>query len=234
MNTNSSRPPAGVPGSGGNTKYAIVAILLVLGVAGIIWRLTSRPEPPPPPVAAVVPSSPPSNPKLDDIPPPTPPEEKPEGGPTGPRIVYVQAAGCEGKCFGQAPPELGQVLQVRAAQARRCYNQALASDSSLKGHVTVAVRIGPSGNVCSATVASSLSVNGTAPVVGGTSQFKATATMADGSTQDVTSQATWQSSDTAVATVSSAGVVTGVASGSVTVNAVYLTLSASDAIVLAP
>jgi len=86
----------------------------------------------------------------------------------------------------------------------------------------------------SATVASSLSVNGTAPVVGGTSQFKATATLADGSTQDVTSQATWQSSDTAVATVSSAGVVTGVASGSVTVSAVYQTLSASDAIVLVP
>jgi uncharacterized protein YjdB len=86
----------------------------------------------------------------------------------------------------------------------------------------------------SPTIVSSLSVSGTAPVVGGTSQFTATATMAGGATQDVTSQATWQSSNTAVATVSSAGVVTGIAPGSVTVNAVYQTLSASDAIVLVP
>jgi hypothetical protein len=95
-----------------------------------------------------------TNPKLDDIPPPPPVEEKPEAGPTGPRIVYVPGGGCEGKCVGNAPPELGQALQVRAAQARRCYNSALSNDSSLRGRVTVAVRIGPSGNVCSASVAS--------------------------------------------------------------------------------
>jgi hypothetical protein len=70
------------------------------------------------------------------------------------RVIYVPAGGCDAKCTGTAPPELGSVLQVRAAQARRCYNQALASDSSLKGHVTVEVRIGPGGNVCSANVAS--------------------------------------------------------------------------------
>jgi hypothetical protein len=44
-------------------------------------------------------------------------------------------------------------LQVRAGQARRCYNQALSQDSTLKGHVSINVRIGPSGNLCSATVA---------------------------------------------------------------------------------
>jgi hypothetical protein len=68
--------------------------------------------------------------------------------------VYVQNAGCDGKCRGTSPPELGQALQVRASQARRCYNQALAQDSTLKGHVSIAVRVGPSGNVCSAAVAS--------------------------------------------------------------------------------
>jgi hypothetical protein len=154
MNTKSSLPPAGVPGSGGNTKYAIVAVILVLGVAGLVWRMSRAPEAPAPVASAVPTVTAPSNPRIDDIPLPPPREEKPEGGPTGPRIVYVQAAGCDGKCLGQAPPELGQALQVRAAQARRCYNQALASDSSLKGHVTVSVRIGPGGNVCSATVAS--------------------------------------------------------------------------------
>jgi Big-like domain-containing protein len=85
-----------------------------------------------------------------------------------------------------------------------------------------------------ATTVSSLSVAGTAPAVGATSQFKATATMADGSTQDVTTQATWSSTDATVATVSSGGVVTGIAAGSTTVDAVYQTLSAADPIVLVP
>jgi hypothetical protein len=83
---------------------------------------------------------------------PPPAEERPEAG-SGPRVVYVPSGGCEGKCSGTSSPELEQALQIRGAQARRCYNQALAQDSSLKGHVTIAVRIGPSGNLCSAAVA---------------------------------------------------------------------------------
>jgi hypothetical protein len=156
MTPPSSLPPAGVPASGSHAKYAIVAVLLVLAIGGLVaWRMlsASNANAPVSPIASAAPSAEPtSDPKLDDVPPPLPPEEKHEGG-AGPRIIYVQAGGCEGKCAGTAPPELGQALQVRAAQARRCYNQALASDSSLKGHVTVAVRIGPTGGVCSATVA---------------------------------------------------------------------------------
>ena len=86
----------------------------------------------------------------------------------------------------------------------------------------------------SATTVSSLAIAGAAPKVGATAQFSAIATMGDGSTQDVTSLATWQSSNVAVATVSSTGLVTGVGTGTVTVGAVYQTVSASDAIVLAP
>ena len=81
---------------------------------------------------------------------------------------------------------------------------------------------------------SSLNVAGAAPAIGATAQFTATATMADGSTQDVTNQAAWSSSDSSIATVSSSGMVTGVAAGSVTVAATYQSVSASDAIVLAP
>jgi hypothetical protein len=150
-----SRSPAGVPESGGNAKYAIAAIVLLLAAGGIFaWRsLTNRDQAPAPtpPVATLAPPTA-TNPKLDEIPPPPPPEEKPEGG--GVKYIYVPGGGCEGKCAGVSPPELGQALQVRAAQARRCYNSALASDSSLKGHVTIAVRVGPAGNVCSANVAS--------------------------------------------------------------------------------
>jgi hypothetical protein len=152
----SSRRPAGVPESG-NAKYAIVALLLLGGTAGIyFWRSAANKDVPVPIPSATVAQSAeaPSNPKLDDIPlPPPPDEEKPEAGPP-PKVVYVQTGGCEAKCSGVAPPELEQALQVRGAQARRCYNQALAQDSSLKGHVVIGVKIGSSGSLCSANVVS--------------------------------------------------------------------------------
>jgi hypothetical protein len=157
MTPPSSRPPAGVPGSGGTAKYAIVAAVLLLGIGGLfaLRSASNQPAPaPPPPPAPTVASAEPTNPKLEDIPPPPPVEEKPEAGPTGPRVIYVQAAPCEAKCVGTAPPELGQAVQVRGAQARRCYNEALGRDPSLRGHVVLDVRIGPAGNVCSVNVTS--------------------------------------------------------------------------------
>lgn len=54
---------------------------------------------------------------------------------------------------------------------------------------------------------------------GSTEQFTATATYSDGSTGDVSSTATWTSSNTSVATISSSGLATGVASGSTTISA---------------
>jgi len=157
MSPSTSGPPAGLPKSGGNTKYAVVAVVLLLGIAGIIaLRSSGRRETPvaPPAVSVVVSPPPPANPKLDDIPPPPPPDESPDTGPVTTRIVSAPNAGCDGKCAGSSPPELAQALQIRGIQARRCYNTALAQDSTLRGHVSIAVRIGPSGNVCSATVAS--------------------------------------------------------------------------------
>ena len=65
-----------------------------------------------------------------------------------------------------------------------------------------------------ATVAS-VAVNGTAPGAGASAPFSATATLSDGTTQIVTSQATWTSSNTSVATVS-AGTVSGLRRGSPT------------------
>jgi hypothetical protein len=148
----------GVPGAGGNLKYGVLTGLLLLGIVAILYGRCSSKEPAPPPpaasVSAVAQAPEPTNPKLEDIPPPPPVEEKPEAGATGPKVVYVQAGGCDGKCVGAAPPELAQALQVRGAQARRCYNEALARDSSLRGHVSLAVRIGTAGNVCSVNVAS--------------------------------------------------------------------------------
>ncbi|BDG09132.1 Ig-like domain-containing protein [Anaeromyxobacter paludicola] len=66
----------------------------------------------------------------------------------------------------------------------------------------------------------------------------ATGTFTDGSTQDLTQQAAWSSSDAALAAVSNAagseGVVTGLAQGSATVTATALGLSGSVAVTVSP
>ena len=53
----------------------------------------------------------------------------------------------------------------------------------------------------------------------GTQQFSATATFGNNTTGDVTSQVTWTSSATSIATVNSSGIVTGVALGNATLTA---------------
>jgi hypothetical protein len=154
MSPPSSRAPA-PPSSGGNAKYAIVAVVLLLGAGGLfLLRGNSKPDAlPPAPVPSTSATTAATNPLLDDIPPPPPADTTPEAG--KPNVVYIPAgSGCDGKCIGKAPPELGQALQVRANQARRCYNAALSADPTLKGHVSINVRVGPGGNVCSAAVAS--------------------------------------------------------------------------------
>jgi hypothetical protein len=151
----SNRRPAGVPDSG-NAKYAVVALLMVGGAVGLFaWRSCAShgdAPAPMPSVTATQTATASTDSKLDDIPLPPPVEEKPEAGPP-PRIVSAPVnQGCEGKCSGSITPELEQALQIRGAQTRRCYNQALAVDSQLKGHVTITVRVGPGGNLCSANV----------------------------------------------------------------------------------
>lgn len=84
----------------------------------------------------------------------------------------------------------------------------------------------------SPTTVSSIAITGTAPAVGATAQFTAIATMSNGTTQDVTSLSAWQSSNTGAATVSSSGVVTGVAEGAATVQATYLSVTGTDPITI--
>ena len=102
-----------------------------------------------------------------------------------------------------------------------------------KGNTIIAAQWGnPSGTanleVGAATV-SSLSITPTNPSirVGATQAFGATGTLSDGTTQDVTSTATWSSSDTTVATITSGGVATGIAAGTATISAISGSSSAS-------
>ncbi|MBE0540496.1 MAG: Ig-like domain-containing protein [Verrucomicrobia bacterium] len=68
---------------------------------------------------------------------------------------------------------------------------------------------------------SSIAITPTNPslVTGGTQPFAATGTYSDGSTQNLTSQVTWTSSSTAVATINAGGVATAVNVGSTIISA---------------
>jgi hypothetical protein len=81
-----------------------------------------------------------------------------------------------------------------------------------------------------ASSVSSVTVSGTAPEVGAAAQFTATATLSDGTTMDVTSLASWSTSDTSALTVTTSGVVTGVAAGTAIVTATYSSVAGSLAV----
>ena len=55
--------------------------------------------------------------------------------------------------------------------------------------------------------------------VGATDQFTATGTYSNGTTQNITGQVTWSSSNTALVTINASGLATGVAAGSATIQA---------------
>ena len=56
-------------------------------------------------------------------------------------------------------------------------------------------------------------------LAGATQQFMATGTYSDSSTQNITNQATWRSSNTGVATINASGLATAVAVGTTTISA---------------
>jgi hypothetical protein len=64
-------------------------------------------------------------------------------------------------------------------------------------------------------------VAGTPPAVGASSQFTAVAVLTDGSSETVTAQATWRSSNAAVATVSAGGMVSARSAGPVVISATH-------------
>uniref|UniRef100_UPI002636FE6C beta strand repeat-containing protein n=1 Tax=uncultured Shewanella sp. TaxID=173975 RepID=UPI002636FE6C len=67
---------------------------------------------------------------------------------------------------------------------------------------------------------------------GNTQQLTATGTYSDGTTADITSSVSWLSDDTSVATVTTAGLLTGEATGSTTVSATLDSISSNDSSVV--
>jgi len=91
-----------------------------------------------------------------------------------------------------------------------------------------------SANALSApSIPASVAVSGAPPGVGASSQFTATANFSNGTTQNVTSAANWQSSNAAIGTVSSTGVVTAVAPGEFDIHATYQNVAGATHVVVA-
>jgi hypothetical protein len=152
----SSRQPAGVPASGGGKYVALAVVLLGIIGAAVGWKVCQKP---PTPIVVVDAGPTPtfSARNLDDDIPLPPPVE--DAGPdAGKKVIITQVnigSQCDAKkCVGTTTNEVETALQFRVKQAHRCYDTALAQDPTLRGKVTVAVRLGANGQVCSAGIAS--------------------------------------------------------------------------------
>jgi TonB family protein len=147
--------------SSGGGLYLVGAVLLVAAALGLyFWK---RPSPTATPQAAtvVVSASPP---KIEEpaalyAPPPPPKlDEEDAGVDAGPPAQKsggraVGPGPCAGSCDGRtAGGALQSALRGRAQSAQGCYNRALRT-SEVSGSMTVRVQVGPSGQVCSASLA---------------------------------------------------------------------------------
>lgn len=88
-------------------------------------------------------------------------------------------------------------------------------------HVAISACDKTGGPSATALTTKAITISGTGDIRGRgkTLQLKAIATLSDGSTQDQTGTATWTSTNVAVATINSAGLVTSIALGTTTISA---------------
>lgn len=80
----------------------------------------------------------------------------------------------------------------------------------------------------------SIGPSNTSIIAGRTQQFSATASYSDGSTQDVTSSATWNSSNQAVATVSNGGLATTLTEGTATITVTLQSIAGNTSLTATP
>jgi outer membrane biosynthesis protein TonB len=136
-------------------------LLVGAAIAIFFWKKSSTPPPPITQQSATATASAkePEAPQALFAPPPPPKiEEEPDAGAkpapksSGGAPGAAGAGPCGGKCTGEATSALQSALRSRAQSAQGCYNRALRT-SEVSGSMTVSVQVGPSGQVCSASLA---------------------------------------------------------------------------------
>jgi hypothetical protein len=149
----SSAAPA--PPKSGNAGFVVAALIMLLLIGGLIfWKMRGSEEKPvataPPPA-----STPEIKLEAPPPPPPPPPEAEEDAGkkPNGKKFVGTPTGGCAGPCTGDSALTRSG-LSGKAGQARGGYERALRNNNTLSGRITMSVRVGPQGQVCSASVAS--------------------------------------------------------------------------------
>jgi hypothetical protein len=126
-------------------------MLLLMG--GLLWW-NFRPKEEP---KATLPPPPPTTPRTDEEAPPPPPPIEPDAGkktdtPIKKKVVATGNSGCAAACNGTPGAALQGALGSAAGSVRACYEKALLQNPMLQGKMTVAVKVGPTGSVCSANI----------------------------------------------------------------------------------
>lgn len=162
MSVPSTPPPADhIPGhSPGGGLYLAGALVLIAGAIGLfVWKRQPPPTITQQATTATATAVPTSNepPRLYAPPPPPKIEEEPDAGvDAGSKPAAKAPSGggggpCSGKCAGTTTGALSAALRGRAQSAQGCYQRALRT-SAVSGSMTVGVQVGPSGQVCSASL----------------------------------------------------------------------------------
>jgi TonB family protein len=138
------------------------ALVLVGGAIGLyVWKKPPPPATTPQATTATATAKPEVPAPLYAPPPPPKLDDEDAGAATDAGTVAAKPAAvggsapgpgpCGGTCTGTATGGLSSALRSRAGSAQGCYNRALRS-SEVSGSLTVSVQVGPSGQVCAASI----------------------------------------------------------------------------------
>ncbi len=163
MATESVPPPAA---SGGNLKYVIIGVVLILAAVAVWFGMDSCDTAP---EVATTPATPDAGPPVDrggelvadDL---VIPEPEPDAGPpqpdAGPRIRYVTryvGGGGDWNCSGNISPDAARAaLAQNNLQFRNCYERRLKVNNRLEGRVNVRMRVSRTGAVDAVSVGGTL------------------------------------------------------------------------------
>jgi hypothetical protein len=152
--------------------------------------------------------------------------------------TFSMAAGTSSQFQSIATLADGSTMDVTSIAAWSSAQPQIASVSSRgvvtaaqDGATTIVAAAGGFTGSCSLTVVTPIALNikpsTVSMVIGSSRSLHAIASFSDGTTQDVTAKVAWSASNTAIASVSSGGVVTGNHVGSTTITANGMNLTAS-------